>query len=96
MNDIVLSFCVHFCSSLIKRISVQQYFLEVGDIFEDAGISWSTISKSRGTIHIDGCSHPKDSKNQHDDSQNASRVRLDYIKGKKQDTTIFVSVSSII
>ena len=75
---------------------MQQHFLEVGDICEDAGISWSTISKSRGTIHIDGCSHPKDSKNQHDDSQNASRVRLDYIKGTKQDTTIFVSVSSII
>ena len=96
MNDVVLSFCVHFCSSLIKRIFVQQYFLEVGDICENAGISWSATSKSRGTIYIDGCSHPENYKKLQNDSRNSSRVRLDYIKGTKQDTTVFVSVSSII
>ena len=53
---------------------MQQYFLDVVEICEDAGISWSTISKSRGTIHIDGCSHPDDSKNLHNDSPNTPRV----------------------
>ena len=96
MNDILLSFYVRFCSSLIICVFVKQHFLDVGEICEDADISWSTISKSRGTIHIDGCSHPKDSKNLRHDSRNSSRVRLDYFKGTKQDTMLFVSVSSII
>ena len=90
MNDISLSFYVHFCSSLIIRVFVKQHFLDVGEICEDADISWSTISKSRGTIYIGGCSHSKDSKNLYNDSRNSSRVGLDYIKGKKQDTTVSI------
>ena len=90
MNDIALSFYVHFCSSLIIRVFVQQYFLDVVEICEDAGIGWSTISKSRGTIHIDRCSHPDDSKNLHNDSPNTPRVGLDYIKGTEQDTAVSI------
>ena len=95
MNDIVLSLYVRFCSSLIISVFVQQYFLDVGEICEDAGIGWSTISKSRDTIYIDGCSHPEDSKKLHNDSKNSPRITLK-VQKKMQLFQFFVSVSSII